>query len=86
MAAWAGKGRGEGSLLARHLPGEVKPGDVVVGDCNFSVYGLLASLAARGAHDVGVLSGTRRADCRTFSFRVSSRHPIACPPGPCCQR
>ena len=64
MAAWAGKGRGEGSLLARHLPGEIQPGEVVLGDCNFSVYWLLASLVASGAHYVGVLSRTRRADYR----------------------
>jgi hypothetical protein len=47
------------------MPHEFQPGDLLVGDAYYSVYWLLASLAARNAHYVGDLSSTRKADYRT---------------------
>ena len=64
LAPWAGKGKGEGSLLAGMLH-EFQPGDLLIGDAYYSVYWLLASLAARQAYYVGDLGSTRKADYRT---------------------
>ena len=64
LAPKVGKGQGEGSLLAGMLD-EFNPNDLVMGDSLFSSYWLLASLSARGVHDVGDLSSHRRADYRT---------------------
>ena len=64
LAPWAGKGRGEGSLLAGILDA-FRPNELLIGDRYYSVYWLLASLSGRGVYYVGALAKTRRPDYRT---------------------
>ncbi len=57
------QGPGRRIALGPNAP-EFRPGDLLVGDAYSSVYWLLASLAARGAHYIGDLGPARKADYR----------------------
>jgi hypothetical protein len=63
LSAWRGKGRGEASLFYSLLD-QLAKNDVILGDCLYSSYFLIASLRQRAMHYVGRLGGKRHTDFR----------------------